>query len=262
MRRKRKSRGTWLPLLGTVVGESGEEGIALSSQFAVDVPSSGAAGLGIVPLTFDYPQEYPDLNTTADTLSEIAGSEYIIKRILGSCLVTARLPYDAGNDDGNDAIAVSAGFFVARAGAQNQGPLGAEAPIGYGADTVLADQEQYSPGHAATAREPWMWRRTWILGNARKAYFFNTQPSAGYDIGAGEANFPPTNAEQGIATGPSVDIKSRRRVKLDERLFFAVEARTWPLGTAQADALQNFAYVNLTIRLFGSLVKARGSGAF
>jgi len=262
MRRKRKTRGTWLPLLGTAIGEGGEDGIALTTQLAVDVPTGGGEGLGIVPLTFDYPQEYPDLNTTSDTLSEIAGSEYIIKRILGSCIVAATIPYNAGTDVGNDAIMVSAGFFVARAGAQSQGPLGAEAPIGYGADTNLADQEQYSPGHAATVREPWMWRRTWVLGNQRKAWFYNTSSSTGYNNPGGLMMLPQTNAEMPLALGPGVDIKSRRRVKLDERLFFAVAARGMPLGQGAQGDPDPFAYVLLTIRMFGTLVKAKGSGAF
>lgn len=261
--RKRRSRGTWLPILGTKVTDiPAIETDALTFELAVDMPNDGSAALGIIPITYDFPQEGPALQVEVDTLNEIVGNEYIIKRILGHCHVSNNSSSDTSVQPptGADALLVSCGFFVARAGADSQGPLGAAGPIGYGTDTVQSDLEQYSPGNQATAREPWMWRRTWIVGNERKAFRHRTAVLAGNPFPAPFVFYPPTNALGSLREGPSVDIKSRRRVKLDERLFFAVECRSLPLGTTEVG--QSAAYIALTIRMFGSLVKAKGSGAF
>lgn len=258
MRRKRRNRGFWLPILGTRSGEGGE-GDDLTFQFALDAPANNnSPDLGIVPITFDFPQEGPTLSPDADTLAEIAGSEYILKRILGNCVVANRCYYDAATDDGASAIKVDAGFFVARAGAESQGPLGANGPIGYGADTTQSDREQYSPGNPATAREPWMWRRTWILGNEKKAFIYENS-NGGAPVAYGYC--PPTNLTSDVRNGPYIDVKSRRRVRQDERLFFAIQARHWPLADATAGD-NDIVDVSLTVRLFGTLVKARNSGTF
>jgi len=257
MRRKRRKTGTWFPLLGTP--ETGQPS-ALTFQLAVDTAINGDATVGIIPITYDYPQEGQALQSEVDTLSEIVGNEYIIKRILGNVVVTNDSRWNGTLFSGAaDAILVTAGFFVARAGSDTQGPLGADAPIGYGADTTSSDLEQYSPGCAATAREPWMWRRTWVLGNAKRWQLAITA-GGNTNNGVPFAAAPASNVEGSHGHGTSIDIKSRRRVRLDERLFFAVEARNLPLGVNST--LSSSAYVALTIRMFGSLVKARNSGAF
>lgn len=265
MRRKRRSRGTWLPILGTpaVLGEGGvvtTDG-SLTFQLAVDAPNDGSAGLGIIPITYDYPQEAIELSPTADTLAEIAGSEYIVKRILGHCVVANSCNYDNVAGDGADALMVSAGFFVARAGSVTGGPLGPAAPIGYGADTTSSDMEQYSPGNQGTVREPWMWRRTWILGNQKKVVWFD---SSATQVGSAYfRNSPPTNQVADLRSGPYIDVKSRRRVGQDERLFFAIECRTLPLQTASGSPQGfDFAVAALTVRIFATLVKAKNTGTF
>lgn len=260
MRRKR-TKGFWLPILGLQQGEGGA-GDDLTVPLALAPPvDDDEPELGVIPITFDYPQEGPSLSRDADTLAEIAGSEYIIKRILGNCILANGCSYNPSTDTGVPAIKVDAGFFVARAGAESQGPLGANAPIAYGADTPQSDREQYSPGNPATAREPWMWRRTWILGNEKLA-FWREQLTSGSGT-APYAYCPPTNLTSDVRNGPYIDIKSRRRVRQDERLFFAAQARHWPpqAGSSIASSADRVD-LSLTIRVFGVLVKARNSGAF
>jgi len=256
--RKRRSRGVWLPVIGHAITDPENEEVDISQEFAVDVPTDGSTNMGIVPLTFDTPQEQPNASVASDTMAELAGSEYIIKRILGHLHVANNSPYDNVNGGSHFAIKVDAGFFVARAGPDAGAPLGPDAPISFGVDSD-ADRQNYSPGHPATAREPWMWRRTWVLGNQRKIKFF--EASAGSANVAPYGYFPAHNGIYPLTEGSRVDIKSRRRVRNDERLFLAVVARGLPINASVTGQL-SVAYVLTTIRIFGSLVKAKGSGAF
>jgi len=105
-----------------------------------------------------------------------------------------------------------------------------------------------------------MWLKTWILGNARMYHAKLNDNGSGLRQ-TGWSSFPPTNAQYGsLRDGPAIDIKSRRRVRLDERLFFAVVVR--PMPFLSDDGYTSIVEGLLNIRIYGNLVKARGSGAF
>lgn len=262
--RKRRSNGTWFPLLPTnrIIDENTFSNTIRRIVLQTTTAGSGEPINGVIPITYDEPQESPNLNPDAEGLSEIIGNEYIIKRILGSCFVSrSRLvetedPFAPLDYPG---VAATAGFFVARAGPE-QAPDTDNVPIGWNT-TAVEDFSNYSPQAAQAIREPWMWRRTWILGQG--------------DTGNGESgssgtaivrsiyrSYPPNNAmyPSGM-TGPQVDVKSRRHVRQDERLWFA--ASVWPLviDTANIEVSTSVQF-DLDIRLFGQLVKARARGSF
>lgn len=255
-RYRRKRRGTWLPLLGTYPNEGDTQEASANTYLQVEVPLDGSAIPGVVPLTYDVPQEAPDLSASADTLSEIVGSEYIVKRIVGQCFAhNASSVNSAALSSIAPAVQLTAAFFVARAGAQNE-LLGADAPISWSSD-VGNDVENYSPEHPATVREPWMWKRTWILGNERLKGFL----AAAGVAALGWSSYPSSTAAYGsIKDGPQIDVKSRRRVGQDDRLYFIVSARTLPFN--QGFASHSFVDVALCVRIFGSLVKARNKSTF
>lgn len=244
--RKRRQRVTWFPTTGTHPSEQDAlSGIAF--QLGITVATTNLTG--VLPLTYDYPQEDPDLDPKVDTLSEIVGNEYVLKRVVGKML--AHVETGPGNTD-FPAVLFGAGLFVARADTVT-GPNGADSPIG----TPAEIDENYGPLSPATIREPWIWRRTWILGNPVARFTLTT----GAPVGTA-SQFPSTTAGYGsIQDGPHVDAKVQRRVSQDDRLWLAVSARLYPITSTPPDtSITLKAYFDY--RILGSLRKARNSSAF
>lgn len=245
--RKRRQRVTWFPNTGTHPSEaSAVSGIAFALNYT-DAPTNLT---GVLPLTFDYPQEGSDLDPTVDSLSEIVGSEYILKRVVGKMFVHLETSLE---DQATEAILFGAGLFVARADSIN-GPNGANSPIG----TPAQIDSNYGPLAVDTVREPWIWRRTWILGNSSAIVHQTT----GGIVPGTAALFPPTTAGYGsVADGPHVDAKVQRRVSQDDRLWLAVSARKYPLSAVDPQFAVNVrGYFDY--RILGSLRKAKNSSAF
>lgn len=245
--RRRRNRGTWLPTFGNDL--SGTQFFVGGTEIGLPLVA-GQIVTGLYPLTFDYPKEPDEAGEADNSMADIIGSEYILRRIVGKFLVCREFEA-AGTADDDPAIMVTAGFFVARAGeSPNQ-----DAPIGVAGATQSEVARNYSPLSGSTLREPWIWRRTWILGsygvNGITTYSFH---QARY--------FPPTNTQYGsVSDGAHIDAKTIRRVGNDNRLFLAVSATPWPIGNVVADP-PVAVNARLDYRLFGSLRKARNQGAF
>lgn len=242
-RRKRRSQGTWLPTLGEGVGEENTANIVTGLDSDFDVEDNGVLTTRIHELTMDQPREDIDVSTP---LADIIGSEYFLKRIVGKLLVTMADPAAATSPFFTQVI-VGAGFFVARAeAAEVNFPIGAS--IGSAADV----NKNYSPLEANTMREPWIWRRVWIL---------ESRP-----LGISETpHWPRSNTQYGsVLDGPHIDAKTKRRITNDDRLWFAIAGARWPIfatGEEPVAAPQPIAY-HLDYRLFGNLRKAKTRGVF
>lgn len=265
MRRTRKrARYTWLPTVGTASPNPENDDNSSGRSFSLDIPPDGSSNVLIGTLTFDEPQEGDKLLQATSPLGTILGNEYFLKRIVGKIFIM----HQGGiNGEGNDpslpsAALVGVGFFVARANDQQQG---ADSPIG--SATQSERQENYSPLSEDAIREPWIWRRTWILGNPliranREGLAFSGVTAQEATIGSQGAFFPPTTAGYGsVADGPHIDAKTARRIKQDERLFFVIATRIWDQGTIPVDntgLLRGY----LDFRLLGALRKARQGSAF
>jgi len=268
--RRRRSRGTWFPNIGTA-GE-GEENVQ-GRQFVLTFPVASAGILtAISPLTFDAPFEGDSISPAPDaSLADIVGSEYVLQRIVGKIYATRNTPVNSSTGfDTNPAVLFSAGFFVARA---NDAAVGGGVDTPIGSATEPERRDNYSPLEADTVREPWLWRRTWLLGSALRAPGINAAlltPTGGTDRPAGALNleitgFPASTALYGsVADGPHIDSKVKRRVSQDNRLWFAVSAVPWPIGSETSAAGDQIMSIPgyLDFRIFGSLRKARGSSAF
>jgi len=253
MARRRRTRGTWFPTLGSGVGELDDNLAGLN--FSVTLAANGSITTGILPLTFDAPFEGDRVTSGVDSLADIVGSEYILKRIVGK-LFLHRFIGSPLLQDNQPGILVGCGFFVARANDQAVGG-GEDTPIG--SATEAERRDNYSPLEVDTIREPWIWRRTWVLGSALKTL---TAALAATSANQNQAAFPVSNVFYGsVMDGPHIDSTVKRRVSQDDRLFFAVSACTYPPGeAATANELGMRGY--LDYRIFGSLVKARNSSAF
>lgn len=226
MRRKRAGV-VWLP------NDGGNVLLAGQSVFKDFVLQVGGAGEDIniaIPLTFDAP-----LDAVGDSLADFEGSSYRLRRIVGKCF--ASVEQDAEPAAGAPGAAIfTAGFIVLRVD-------------GTGAPLAGASGLTYSPQLLDSERDPWIWRRTWILANNQVGLAGGSNNQV--------ANWPRNTAQYGsVADGPHIDAKTARVVKDEERLFFcaagigmngSVEAGTLPLR------------VTLDYRLLASMYKQSGN---
>lgn len=265
MARRRRTRGTWFPTIGTSIATPDEQGDDVLNGRSFNMSFSGSSGqpVGIftilTPLTFDQPFEGDFLTQDTDSLSDIIGSEYILQRIVGKIFITRVHDFADGDEqDRAPAFLVGAGFFVARANDESVGG-GADTPIGSATEPERRDN--YSPLDVDTVREPWIWRRTWILGAGgipTGAAFDPTLPNVAY-------NFPASTTGYGsVLDGPHIDSKVKRRVTQDNRLFLAVSATPFPIDSPIPGGAGSQLSVGgyLDYRIFGSLRKAKNSSAF
>lgn len=229
MRRTRKPAVVWLPNDG---GNTVGAGANVFKQFQLDIPGGSALGVtGIIPLTVDFPAALG----VQDTLSDYEGSGYRLRRIVGKCFCTAEQDQEppAGSPSG---VIVTAGFIVLRVD-PNGTPLAG-----------IAGFLNYSPQILDSERDPWIWRRSWILSNGGLS---GTGGPTGFN-----AEFPFTNTEYGsVADGPHIDAKTARAIKDEERLFFV--AAGLALDGAQGTDLG--VRIILDYRLLASMYKASGN---
>lgn len=265
MRRRRRTRGTWFPTIGTFIAD---EDSTSGKQFVLAALTTGAINTIIAPVTLDRPREGDDVED--DSLADIIGSEYILQRIVGKLHAYRTVDLAPGSAahawDNAPAVLLGCRFFVARANDNSSGG-GEDTPIGSASATERNDN--YSPLEADTVREPWIWRRTWILG----CHGNNVSPQVDGQFYGGATDspaqpqgafaFPPSTALYGsVMDGPHIDSKVKRRIRQDDRLWFAVSTCMWPINTAINTERNIGVRGFLDYRLFGSLRKARNTSAF
>jgi len=257
MRRRRKV--TWLPTIGSVVGE----GLSTASGrafFSIGGLVDGSIDTVISVLTFDQPRDIDQTDIPTTTMADTIGSEYFLNRIVGKCFAHRRFTGTIlGSDDTQPGILFGAGFFIARANDESSGG-GPDTPIG--SATAQERNDNYSPLEADTIREPWIWRRTWVLGRAGR--FPAPATAGGGATASSDANaaYPASTALYGsVLDGPHIDAKTKRRVAQDERLFFAISAMNFPIGQeSAANSIVVDGY--LDYRLVGNLRRAHNRGVF
>lgn len=248
MRKRRRTRPSWFPLIPAQIGENGQFLGVIRTQ-NVHAATTVDAITSIVPVTWDVPFEEDFAAPGADSLSDVIGSSYTLYRLVGKCF-TQRQPNPVSGIDNAHGLFVTCGFFVARANDSATGG-GVNTPIG--SATAAERFENYSPQAATTLREPWIWRRSWLLGaggrNLRSGGV-NNVPSSAIET----ANYPATSAGYGsVLDGPHIDTKMKRRIGNDDRLFFACTSTPYPFNTASAEAMTCDTLVDL--RILGMLRK-------
>lgn len=256
MRRRRRTRGTWFPTIGTAINSQIPDEVLNGRAFNIPVQSDANGGVIntiITPLTFDRPFEGDTANQALDSLSDIVGSEYVLQRIVGKLFIERQGNLDQTTDQ-DPAVLVGAGFFVARA---NDADVGGGDGTPIGSATQPERRDNYSPLEADVIRDPWIWRRVWVLGSS----IWPPQTTLVND-GRSARNYPPSTAHYGsVADGPHIDAKSKRRVGQDDRLWFAVSTTTYPPGAVNP-AVDQTVRGYLDYRIYGSLRKPRGRSAF
>lgn len=254
---RKRTKYTWFPTIGSAVGTDQDD--VSGRAFNLSVLGTGQQSVIVSPITYDAPAEPGDVDPTdPGVLAGIVGQEYFLKRIVGKFFLQLPAKREALNDPSTIRGAlVGAGFFVARANdADSGGGLGT--PIGSASTAELVDN--YSPLANETIREPWIWRRTWLLGNA--AFRYAEQASVTGDLaGSSGTNYPSSTADYGsVMDGPHIDAKCARRISQDERLWFAVAGVRWPLDEQSNAGVTLDGY--LDYRLLAQLRKAHNRGVF
>lgn len=266
---RRRRRFTWLFSNGTAL--EGREGIAdfVATPFtlALDVDEQNDITHEILPLNpFDQPVEpEPTINvlgpTPQVTLADILGSEYVTERIVGNCwAVAANTAGPAAGQTNNVLVAV--GIFVARADGTNVNrPIGPDPALAAGLDER---SRSYNPLDAETQREPWMFRRCWMLSSRQNSVNIN-QVTAATSMPLQRTSFPITTAGyHGLWTGPFFDVKSKRRIRQDDRLWLVLSAQLVPPPAVAPAVPPSTVRVEATFdfRILGALRKARQTSTF
>lgn len=252
VRRRRKTKYTWLPTLGADKSATGADELTFSNGFSWSATADKTdvalpANIALFPLVEDTPQE--EVVGAGNPLVTFIGNDYVIKRIVGKIFVEC----EKVAADTYRSVVVTAGMFVARVDDQS---AGGALPVG--ASTTTLALHNYDPNFVDNIREPWIWRRSWILSNPSSTNADATQAIHG--------NFPSSNCNFGsVQDGPHIDAKTGRRIRNDERLFFAATARGFSstgLDYAPQPATDLTVAGYLDIRVLGALRRARNRSNF
>jgi len=249
MRRRRRSGGTWLPVLPTFNGE--EAGSAWYGSYYT-IP--GDTGPGAFPSGVDAIALIPDQTASQETGAAdfslrdyVEGQEYTLKRVVGKINVSYSQTVGGDTYDEIPAnVIVGAGLCVL--------------PVGDGGTTAANEpaipDTDYNPLLAENSQAPWLWRRTWVLCNTNGVAGTTTVGSGGFLLG------PQANWQNGDGySGTHIDTKgTARRIRREERIFFVISATPMIrlVGGEQASRV----FYSYDMRFFGAMRKARNQSTF
>lgn len=262
-RNRRISRGTWFPTNGTfwLADEGGEEYWDASiTDFVFPTPSAKWEGprVAVYPLTPDYTQtaigiQAEQINARPSLRDFTEGQDWLLKSLIGNLFI--HVPQTLGSLNWNESsywpmLRVGAGFFVARALDSDQ------------ASPDLTSDE-IDPLGGKNIQNSWIWRRTWMFDSPNAAYELNV----GSTVETLSTGLTTANWTLPEKNGPFFQTKSRRRIKREERLWFAIATQGMARAAGDGDVSgdpeqQPFAAFNLDYRIFGKMVKGRTSATF
>lgn len=254
--RRRRRKYTWLPLIG-FQGDTNEDDTAvLPFTVPAVVANNNLSDVIILPIVPDAPNDTP--TALSDHLDDFIGNEYFLKRIVGKCAISANTIIQSNDTTAFPKdIVVGVGFFVARADRTGTTTFGN--PIGAGSATER--KENYGPLTLQNTREPWIWRRTWLL--SPRIASVTTGAQLAQTIAAGpiaSGAYPATNYDGSVAEGTHIDAKTARRIGNDDRLWFACQTQC---VNPTSNVGYNFgADGALDVRLLGALRRSKGRSSF
>lgn len=211
-RTSRRPKVVWLPLdINNRIQTAGPAIDGANNgafQFGVTTPSGGGVGgtgIQVVPIVKDEPQ---NITGITETLSDLEGSAYRLRRIVGKIFVQPAQIGGALDPDQSTSFLVTAGFIILRVDANGAVLAGSATPY----DVQALD----------SARDPWIWRRSWMVSNLEGIIAINAAAP-----NTKQLVFPTSNVQGyggGVADGPHIDAKTARVVADEERLFLVVSA--------------------------------------
>jgi len=239
--RKRRNRSTWFPVLGFINDPEGANENTTWDYRPLNVNADGSSNVFALPLIPDETRDPADETFAGDyTLRDyVEGQTCIIDRIVGKIVWNAVQTNDQSpNDPWNQIICCSAIAVL---------------PVGEDSTTPEVASTEWNPLHATNADKPFLWRRTWVLGNN----------SARTDL-ARDVNPASNEAFGSVLDGPHIDTKgSRRAIRKNERLFVihAVMGISSYTGLPHASA-QGAVSVIGDFRVLGRLTRSKNKSLF
>lgn len=240
-RRRRRRTGQWFPVLGqeTEAGEGSENDIA-AQHFTMAV-GGNTPSVTVLGLTWDFPtEEQIVLGQGLPSLADWQGSAWFLEKVVGHLFIS-----HAGEAvPETKALYVVAALIVLRVDESDGSPLA----------TGTAFANQYDPALMQNIRDPFIWRRSWILGQNLKSV--NNNAGTVMDDMTNAAGWPSNNvAYASSMDNHHIDTKSKRAIKDEERLFLALSARHYP-WTVDATGLNSVLDCAFDYRIVGRLIKA------
>lgn len=237
--KRRKATVIWLPSVNA--SNSGAPQGPTAVQGTIPVPRIGDLSAAnthttIFALTADYG---PDVQATP-SMADYEASGFRLRRIVGKFFAAMRQV----DDETNGATAaglLGAGLIILRVDSSGT-PLEGGSP------------NHYSPLLTPNERDPWIWRRTWILANGAAGHVGLSTGASGYAFIDGPFN----NYELAASSVDSahVDQKTARRVGPEERVFLVVSAQQPINTTFSSEGAIDFVF---DYRMVASPTKAYGN---
>lgn len=235
MRRRTRPKVVWLPL--TNANALGEGFVVYNIDTVIANGASGEVAVGSVseiPIVADAQQGINDVDAS---IADVTGSAYRLRRIVGKIWVQCDQPAQ----DTPQSVIVTAGFIIRKADSNSGASL---ASFASGLDDI-------HPGDQDNTGDPWIWRRSWTLGNNNATSLLAPQ------------SFPTVNWGKeyagGIAEGPHVDQKTARSVGPEERLYLDVAATVLGEGSDPAETVAVTVAYWTDIRVLGSVRTSSGN---
>lgn len=203
MAKRRAPKVVWLPpdrfnCLGTGPGVGATSGLQNGIKHAViPIPSgTGSAHTEVFPVVQDAQTDATLLS--GGSLADYEQSAYRLRRVVGKIFIGGQ--QEAVADLQTETI-VTAGLIVLRTH-----------QVGGVIVPLNTTTEEYSTQMLQNWGDPWIWRRTWVIGNIPQAV----------SVGAREL-YPETNITvAGNLDGPHVDAKTARIIGPEERLYLVI----------------------------------------
>lgn len=243
MRRRNKPRVVWLPQ--TNANSIGATGVLTDTVYQLFTFSvTGATG---TTETIEFPMVLDSqvaIEDTGATLADIESSGYRLRRIVGKiwCQAGQTEPTISLTQITPLSVIVTAGIMVRLADTITGASIS-----GQSRNTSI------NPGLIENTGDPWVFRRSWIIGNNNASDNLTTNQTQAGQLSRFFQPLNPVPANNysvlagGVSDGPHIDQKTARIVGPEHRLFLDVSVTI--LGESSAPEAE----VPLTVAVFTDL---------
>lgn len=251
-RRRRKARVLWMPNFGsqtrtdTTPTFPGTNNAGFDFQLSTNISDPTTMSFGLIR---DNPESASETGAPLNVIQKqglnlSSDTAWRCRRIVGKLFLSAGFTTpDAQGNPPADAILLNCGIIVRRVDDDGN-------PLAAGVDQDV--------GSLQNNRDPWIWRRDYILGHG----MVTDVPNFGQtNLNVqGRQSFPRTNAEYGsVKDGPHIDQKTNRVIGQEERLFFNLTATVLPLFDADNTRAAPIVYMCMQYRIIGQVFKNAGN---
>lgn len=250
--RRRKPKVVWLPLTNAnSIGVDTDAEATVYNGFLIGVVgATGDTQTTSIPLVLDAPQSA--ISTPNSSIADIQSSGYRLRRIVGKiwCVFDQATPTDASEAPAQktQTVIVTAGLMVRRVDTLSGAAL---------ASLVPGDN---SPALNENTSDPWIWRRSWFLGDRFAAGNVSSPAQELFQENRTINEWPQNNFSSyagGNSDGPHVDAKTARVIAQEERLFLDVSATVLLEGANPLVASNVSCFTDL--RVLGSIMTNSGN---